>query len=186
MSTENLWAPWRMDYLRQLESSGDLDAPELGSETSSSTCFICDAVAGKGDSEHARQRLVLQNDDRGVILLNRYPYTNGHLLIAPIAHVMELSDLESIQRTGLIDLVALSEQLLRVGLNPQGLNVGINIGRCAGAGLPGHLHVHVVPRWGGDTNFMQVTGQVRVIPQALEESFSHLSETLRKLIDVLH
>ena len=94
---------------------------------------------------------------------------------------MELSDLESTQRAGLIDLVALSEQLLRAGLNPQGLNIGINLGRCAGAGLPGHLHVHVVPRWSGDTNFMQTIGQVRVIPQSLEASYEQLAAALTRL-----
>ena len=181
MSHENLWAPWRMDYIRQLEASDRLADKQATSTNSGSTCFLCDAAAGQGDREHARQRLVLQNDERGIILLNRYPYTNGHLLIAPVEHVMELSDLESTKRAGLIDLVALSEQLLRAGLNPQGLNIGINLGRCAGAGLPGHLHMHVVPRWAGDTNFMQTIGQVRVIPQSLEASYEQLAAALARL-----
>ena len=176
MEQANLWAPWRMEYIRQL----GLD-PNAESVAAGPTCFLC-AAAGPDDPEDTEsKRLLLVDDDRGLVVLNKYPYTNGHLLIAPRAHVESLSDLTPIERTGLIELTELCERLLRAAMNPQGLNVGINMGRCAGAGLPGHLHVHIVPRWSGDTNFMAAIGRVRVIPQALEECYDLLAETLPKL-----
>jgi len=177
MSHTNLWAPWRLAYLHDLaarESSGATVVP--------STCFLCDANAVRSDdAAAARERLVLSNDERGTLLLNRYPYTNGHLLIAPHGHLATLSDLTPEARAGLMELAALGERLLGVALNPQGYNVGINLGRCAGAGLPGHVHVHVVPRWSGDTNFMQTVGQVRVVPDALDASYDHLLATLSRM-----
>lgn len=170
MQHQNLWAPWRMEYIKGLDPS-----PATGSPPG---CFLCEAAKVKPQSEQAKQQLVLIQDERGVLMLNRFPYTNGHLLAAVGEHLGDLTDLSASQRGALFDLVAQGEQLLRDALNPQGINIGINVGRCAGAGVPGHLHVHIVPRWGGDANFMQVVGGVRVIPQALEESYSHLSEVL--------
>ena len=165
-----------MDYIRQLGLAvhGEGDVPP-------SACFLCAAVAGAGDDTSVARRLVLVDDARGLVVLNKYPYTNGHLLAAPREHVESLSDLSAEARAGLMELTALCERLLRAAMNPQGLNVGVNMGRCAGAGLPGHLHVHIVPRWNGDTNFMAVVGQVRVMPQSLEESYDLLAATLRKL-----
>lgn len=133
-------------------------------------------------TEEAKRRLVLLRDDRGVMLLNRFPYSNGHLMVAPADHLADLPELTAAQRAGLMELTALAEKLLQTAINPQGFNVGINLGRCAGAGVPGHLHVHIVPRWHGDTNFMQTVGQIRVIPQALEESYEHLNAVLVKLL----
>lgn len=173
---QNLWAPWRMEYIRQLTSD------KGKSDSSSSACFLCDACAYSVETAEGRQRLVLLNDDRGVILLNRYPYTNGHVLVACSEHVGDLTDLSPQQRAGIIELAALAEQTIRTAVNPQGINIGINLGQCAGAGLPGHLHVHVVPRWSGDTNFMQTVGQVRVIPDALEQSYEQLAEALVKAL----
>ena len=176
MDHANLWAPWRMPYILGLTDE-DAAAPAPGG----SACFLCDAAATGPGGDDARRRLLLLNDARGLILLNRYPYTNGHLLIAPREHVGGLSDLTADQRAGVIELTALAERLLRTAVNPQGMNMGVNLGRCAGAGLPGHVHVHVVPRWAGDTNFMETVGRVRVIPQALESSYDHLAATLAKL-----
>lgn len=167
MGQPNLWAPWRMQYIRELEDAAGKDE---------SACFLCDA-AQSPDREH----LVLLSDDRGMILLNKYPYINGHLLIAPPEHVATLSDLTADRRAGLMELSAVAEQMLQRAMNPHGLNVGINLGRCAGAGVPGHLHIHVLPRWHGDTNFMSVVGQVRVIPQALDQCYDVLSEALQAL-----
>lgn len=175
MDHANLWAPWRMDYIRQLGLDANAEA-----EGSGPACFLC-AAAGEPDESGDSKRLVLIDDSRGLILLNKYPYTNGHLLAAPSAHVESLCDLSAAQRAGLMELTALAERLLRAAMNPQGLNIGINIGRCAGAGLPGHLHVHIVPRWSGDTNFMETVGQVRVIPQALQECYQLLTAALGKL-----
>lgn len=171
MQIDNLWAPWRMAYIKQLDTSAT--PPATG-------CFLCDAAGHPAGSQGARDRLVLLHDARGLIVLNRYPYTSGHLLVAVAEHLADLTDLTAAQRAGLIELTALAEQLVRDAFNPQGVNIGINLGRCAGAGLPGHLHVHIVPRWNGDTNFMQTVGQVRVIPQALEETYGGLEQALSR------
>ncbi len=154
-----------MSYIRQLD-----DADQ------SSACFLCDASKSP-DREH----LVLRSDDAGMLLLNKYPYINGHLLIAPHEHVGFLSDLSPAARAGLMEMTELAERALRVAMNPHGINVGINIGRCAGAGVPGHIHIHVLPRWNGDTNFMSTIGQVRVIPQALDACYEQLAGALAGL-----
>ena len=131
--------------------------------------------------EQDREHLVLYRTDLSLMLLNRYPYTNGHLLVAPGEAVADLPQLSIEQRTDLMELTVLGERLLQAAMNPQGINIGINLGRCAGAGLPGHLHVHVVPRWGGDVNFMTVVGDVRIVPQALEEVYEELLAVLPKV-----
>ncbi len=207
MRNENLWAPWRMAYLQDLTDnedeagrqpsgppSGPPSEPPTGPKSEQSpahstdpsneaakSCFLCDAIQCQPDTDDARQKLVLLIDDRGMLMLNKYPYTNGHLLICAKDHVGQLADLTADQRAGLMELTALAEQLLKTAINPQGLNVGINLGRAAGAGVPGHLHIHVLPRWVGDTNFMQTVGQIRVIPQALDQSYDHLAAVLAKL-----
>jgi ATP adenylyltransferase len=173
MTHANLWAPWREQYLRQLDQADPM--------SDSVGCFLCDAAACAPDSEEAKKRHVLKRSDDGMLLLNRYPYTNGHLLVACNDHIDDLNGLSPSQRAGLLELTALAQRLLQAAINPQGFNIGINVGRCAGAGVPGHLHVHVVPRWSGDTNFMEVFAQVRVVPQALEASHVHLTQTLKKL-----
>lgn len=186
MEHQNLWAPWRMDYIRAIVpgtpgtpgTSATPAAPPA--EAKPPGCFLCEAGTLKVGTEKANERFVLINDDRGVLMLNLYPYTNGHLLAAVPEHLADLIDLSPAKRAGLIELAAEGEALLRAAINPQGINIGMNLGRCAGAGVPGHLHVHIVPRWGGDVNFMQTVGGVRVIPQALEESFAHLKATLAR------
>ena len=157
-----------------------LDDAETPSD-SDGGCFLCDAAADGLDETQLDNILVLLRDERGILMLNRYPYTNGHLLAAPHPHVGDISDMTSAQRAGLMELCELGSRLLRKTMNPQGINIGMNLGRCAGAGLPGHAHMHVVPRWNGDVNFMQTIGQVRVIPQALGESFKILKAALPSL-----
>ncbi|MEX0887096.1 MAG: HIT domain-containing protein [Phycisphaeraceae bacterium] len=188
MDQQQLWAPWRIAYIKGL---ADADAPTGGGGGSGRDgggggggsgggggCFLCDAARAGLDDAERRDRLVLLRDDRGVLLLNRYPYTNGHILAAPAEHVPSLTDMTAAQRAGLIELCELATRLLETAMNPQGVNLGMNIGRCAGAGLPGHAHMHIVPRWNGDVNFMHVIGHVRVIPEALESSYAALSEAL--------
>ncbi len=174
MKQQRLWAPWRMAYISKLDDN----APGPGSKTG---CFLCDAAADDLDPAGIEQMLVLKRDDRGILMLNRYPYTNGHLLVAPHTHVGDISDLSSAQRSGLMELSELGARLLRMTMNPQGINIGMNLGRCAGAGLPGHAHMHVVPRWNGDVNFMHTIGHIRVIPQALEESYKLLKTAIDSL-----
>jgi ATP adenylyltransferase len=161
MDSANLHAPWRIDYIRSL------DKPPAG-------CFICDAVAASTDEER-RQRLVLWSTDQCIILINRYPYTNGHLLVAPKAHKAEFEEFSPEELLDLGKQTTEAIALLKRAVSAQGFNIGINLGRCAGAGLPGHLHQHVVPRWGGDTNFMHIVGEVNIIPQAISQMWEELT-----------
>ena len=155
-----LFAPWRMEYIRSL------DRPDNG-------CFICAGAAAGAEAER-RQRLVLWQTERSVVLVNRFPYNNGHLLVAPRAHKAELEELDADERCDLALQTAECVRLLKRAVSAQGFNIGINLGKCAGAGLPGHLHQHVVPRWAGDTNFMSVVGEVRVVPQAMSQLYDEL------------
>lgn len=173
MMHRNLWAPWRMAYLNALEETDAADVP-----VAAPACFLCDAMDHRPPSEGAQLRLVLLSDDRGIILLNRFPYTSGHLLVAPRDHVGDLRDLTQRQRHDLMDLTTIAHRTVMDAFSPQGVNVGLNLGRAAGAGVPGHLHMHVLPRWDGDTNFMGTVGQVRVIPQSLEVSYEKLLQAI--------
>ena len=149
---KNLWAPWRMEYIDGLREAG-----EQG-------CFLCQAFASPS---HDEQNHVLWRDARTFVLLNRFPYSSGHTLIAPAAHLGEPEDLPDDVLLDLMRRTRDVKRVLQAALHAEGFNIGINLGRCAGAGLPGHLHLHVVPRWHGDVNFMAVLGDVKVIPQTL-------------------
>jgi ATP adenylyltransferase len=133
-------------------------------------CIFCDKPAA-GDDE--RSNIVFRSA-HCFAMLNTYPYNNGHLMVAPFRHVATLSMLTPDERGDLIECVARAEALLARALSPQGMNVGVNLGHCAGAGVPGHVHVHLVPRWEGDTNFMPVVGATRVIPESLRETRARL------------
>jgi ATP adenylyltransferase len=156
----NVWAPWRMEYIRSL--GDELDRPD---------CFLCD-YAGNRDKDE--QNFVLWRAPSSLVVLNRYPYTNGHLMVAPIRHAASMSDLSDDELGELVRLARDSLHLLGATIHAEGFNVGMNFGRCAGAGLPDHLHVHVVPRWNGDTNFMSTLGDTRIVSQALEELYVKL------------
>ncbi|MFW5681948.1 MAG: HIT family protein [Phycisphaeraceae bacterium] len=187
MPTRNLWAPWRIDYIKGLDPAANPtgDAADKGdtahSGKPSTGCFLCDLADPDLPLEKWPDALLLHRGQRCMILLNRYPYTNGHLLIAPHEHVGDLCDMSDPQRGELMDLTNHACRALQLAMNPQGMNVGMNIGRCAGAGVPGHAHMHVVPRWHGDANFMQTLGGVRVIPQSLEHSYTQLKDALARL-----
>ena len=176
MRHQNLWAPWRISYLQGLV------ADESGSDTSPDAagggCFLCEAADETLDADARRERMILISDERGSLLMNRYPYSNGHLLVAPKQHAADISDLTAQARAGIMELAELGNRLLRKAMHCQGVNMGMNLGRCAGAGVPGHCHLHLVPRWNGDSNFMQVCAGARVIPQALEESYAMLMDAL--------
>jgi len=161
MSSESLHAPWRMEYIRSLQKD---DA---------STCFLCDAVKATTPEERAA-RLVVWTTEHCVVVINKFPYTNGHLLVAPKNHIAELEQLSEPELLDLQQQTVESVKLLRRAMSPQGFNIGINIGRAAGAGLPGHIHQHIVPRWGGDTNFMSVIGNIRIVPQAMSQLYEEL------------
>ena len=161
MEPKNLYAPWRMEYIRTLEKpEGD-------------ACFLCLAVAATTEEEK-RQRLVLWSSEQSIVLINRFPYTNGHLLICPKAHKGDLEELTDAEHLDLQRQTTLAVRLLKRAVSAQGFNLGVNLGRAAGAGLPGHIHHHVVPRWSGDTNFFSVVGEVRVVPQAMSQLYEEL------------
>ena len=160
MNHANLWAPWRMAYLRSIA-----DLPKDGNAAPKDSNFFRTYWASPEEDE---RNLVVHRTEHGMILLNRYPYSNGHLLVALGEAAPTLADYDDAQRRTFWMLVDAASRLVRNSLNPQGLNIGINEGSAAGAGVPEHLHAHVVPRWGGDTNFMTTVGGVRVAPDALE------------------
>lgn len=168
MPTPPIHAPWRMQYIRSL------DKPESG------TCFICEAAAATSEAEQ-RERLILWTTPFSVVMINRFPYTNGHLLICPKAHEAEMEALTPDEMLDLHAQSAAAIALLKRAVSAQGFNVGINLGRCAGAGVPGHLHQHVVPRWAGDTNFMSVVGEVRVVPQAMSQLYEELLRVRKEM-----
>jgi ATP adenylyltransferase len=155
---EIIWAPWRMDYI--LEADKD------------DGCFLCRAF----ESEDDEANLVLERREHTFAIFNRFPYNNGHMLIAPNAHKADLGDLEETELLELMCLTRDIQERLQRAICPHGFNIGINLGRCAGAGVPGHLHVHIVPRWSGDTNFMSVTARTKVIVQSLDALYKLLRD----------
>ncbi len=171
MNRENLWAPWRMAYLREL----DRRQQGLVRVESAETNFILSYW--RNPDADQRNHVVYRNE-HGLILLNRYPYANGHLLVALGAPRLTLLDYDVVQRRQFWELVDRAADLVQRAVHPQGLNIGINQGTAAGAGLPEHIHAHVVPRWHGDTNFMSVVSNVRVIPDALDAMAARYREVL--------
>jgi ATP adenylyltransferase len=162
MGPRALWAPWRLAYLEEVGAR----EKSCGPPDDSSGSFLRDAWLDPSGDESNH---VVVRGRAGLIMLNRYPYANGHLLVALGEARPTLLDYDESQRAELWRLTDCAVDLMQRALEPQGINMGVNQGRCAGAGVPQHLHVHLVPRWSGDVNFMSVVGQVRVIPGALEE-----------------
>jgi ATP adenylyltransferase len=158
MENKNLWAPWRIGYIQGLSGQP--------ATTKNGDCFICQDFQHKQDDNKS---LVLWRTVRSIVILNRFPYNNGHLLIAPARHIAGLDQATDKEMLELFMLIRDSQKALSLAIKPHGYNVGMNFGRCAGAGLPGHLHIHVVPRWDGDTNFMSVCSSTDVISQSLGE-----------------
>jgi len=156
---KNLWAPWRMEYIRGLSKPGE--------------CFLCEYVRNpQKDSDN----LVLWRAEHSFVVFNRYPYNNGHMLICPNRHIADLMQATDPEMNELMKLVRETQNVLKEAIRAQGFNVGMNFGRCAGAGLPGHLHIHVVPRWDGDTNYMAVCGGTDVISQGLRDLYDQLRQ----------
>ncbi|HEU4341629.1 MAG TPA: HIT domain-containing protein [Candidatus Binatia bacterium] len=153
---KQLWAPWRMAYI-------DEGPNDEG-------CIFCD----KFRAANPRDALVLAHTLHSVVMLNKYPYNNGHLLVAPRRHVKDLSSLSPEEYADLNGILRRAVEIVRRGLQPAGINVGMNLGKCAGAGIEDHLHWHIVPRWEGDTNFMPVVAETRVMPQHLLDSYDRL------------
>jgi ATP adenylyltransferase len=161
---KNLWTPWRMAYI-------------TGQEGREEGCIF----DRNPDQPHDKENLILFRDPLVVVLLNRFPYANGHLLIAPQRHIPDIVDLTVAENTALIQIIQASVEILRKHYGPDGFNIGLNIGEVAGAGLADHLHFHVVPRWNGDHNFMTVLAEVRTIPQHIEQTFDLLLPEFQRI-----
>ncbi|MBN2467307.1 MAG: HIT domain-containing protein [Deltaproteobacteria bacterium] len=160
--TKVIWAPWRMEYILS-EKPGE--------------CILC----LDRDETNDRKRLIVYRSSRSFVMLNRYPYNNGHLMIAPFTHCANIEDLDPETSLDMFGLVQKAIRIMKECLQPEGFNIGINLGRVGGAGVEEHLHIHIVPRWNGDTNFMAVISDVRVMPEHLEDSYNKLRPYFQEL-----
>lgn len=148
-----------------------------GTKSDDDGCVFCSHAASEDDEENH----VLYRGGSTFVLLNAFPYNAGHLMVAPIRHAGSLGDVGSDVRTELMEITFQATEILREAMSPQGFNVGMNLGAAGGAGIPGHLHVHIVPRWNGDTNFMPVIGETKVLPEMLAETYGKLRPAFRNL-----
>ena len=159
---KHLWAPWRMEYIGGEQPPG---------------CLFCRVIENPDDKD---AELVVWRPEDAIVIMNKFPYNPGHAIVAPKAHVPGLEELDDNQTTHLMRALRRTIEVLRRTLTPNGFNVGANIGRAAGAGIPDHVHLHVVPRWDGDTNFMPVIDDVKVVPEALAQTAAKLREAFSK------
>ena len=157
-----LWAPWRMDYILRKKKKG---------------CFFCKNLKEK----ESKKNLILVQGESVFVVMNKYPYTNGHLMIVPKRHTVDLEQLDNNELKELFDLLKTSTRVLKSSLRPHGFNIGMNIGKVGGAGED-HLHIHLVPRWTGDTNFMPVLGETKIISEYLEETYQKLHSVFMDLL----
>ncbi len=146
------------------------------------SCFLCLAAGIEDSMLFSGENLLIHRTQYTFVILNRFPYSSGHLLVSPVKHVGSLEDLDPAESLDLMSQLQNSTKALKLALRPDGFNVGINLGHTAGAGVPGHLHVHVVPRWSGDHNFMPVTGQTRVMPMLLEDSWKNIQKAFAEVL----
>jgi ATP adenylyltransferase len=160
---QQMWTPWRMAYIRREKRPG---------------CIFCEMVDADDDSA----QLILHRSELTFLVLNKYPYNNGHLMAVPYRHVDTLESLTVEEAADMMAEVSLGIRALRRASSPEGFNLGVNIGKIAGAGVIDHIHTHVVPRWGGDTNFMPVLADVRLIPQDLTETYTELKAAVEEIL----
>ena len=153
----HIWSPWRMEYIESNKEEG---------------CVFCYAQ----EKEDGAENLIAFRGERAYVILNRYPYTSGHLMVVPFDHQATLEELDSETRAEMMELTARCMTILRSIYNPQAFNMGANIGEAAGAGVKSHVHIHIVPRWGGDTNFMTILGETRVLPESLERTYQRVKK----------
>lgn len=159
---EILWAPWRMEYILKAKEGED------------ESCIFCSRIKQKFD----KKNLILHRSQKAFIIMNRFPYNNGHLMVVPNRHIGDLMELSSGEKSELFSLLQLSIKALNRVMAPHGFNIGMNLGRVAGAGIEDHLHFHIVPRWNGDTNYMPVISNTKVVSEALDKSYEKLVEAL--------
>lgn len=164
----HLWASWRMKY--------------ISSTTAKPTgCVFCNAL----DQADSVDNLIIMRGEHAFVILNKFPYTSGHLMIVPFAHEGKLEDLSQAARAEMMELVAQFNTILCTVYNPEGFNIGINIGKAAGAGVPGHVHIHVLPRWMGDTNFMTSVADMRVLPETVDKTYERVLAAWEKRSELL-
>ncbi len=156
---EHIWAPWRIQYIQMKKGEG---------------CILCQKPGENNDAAN----YILYRGDKNFVILNSFPYAPGHLMVAPYRHLANLEELTEDERREHFEVVSRGIRLLRQVFNPAGFNIGINSGKAAGAGIEEHIHTHIVPRWQGDTNFMTVLSDVRVMPEALADSYNRLKEQM--------
>jgi ATP adenylyltransferase len=157
---DRLWAPWRMEYIANADKTEG--------------CIFCDKPRENCDEKNH----ILLRGEKSFVMLNAFPYGNGHLMVSPYKHTANLDDLDDEDLLELMQLTRRAVNLLKAAFHPDGFNIGVNMGRVAGAGIADHIHIHIVPRWNGDVNFMPVLGDVRVIPQSLESVYRQLAGIL--------
>jgi ATP adenylyltransferase len=163
LKRKNLWAPWRVKYIQGLSEKSD--------------CFLCDYLTA---TDNDKENLVLWRTEHAFVVFNKFPYNNGHLLVAPVRHIASFDDASDAEMLCIMKLVRDCQKVLSLTIEPHGFNVGMNIGRCAGAGLPEHVHMHIVPRWNGDTNYMTVCSNTDVISQSLDDLYDQMIEISQK------
>jgi ATP adenylyltransferase len=161
---ERLWAPWRFEYVT------------TAAKPSPGGCIFVELPAASDD----RENLILYRGERAFVMLNAFPYTNGHLMVAPFRHTPNVEDLDDDESAEVARLIKRAVGWIKKAYSPDGFNIGANIGSAGGAGIPSHVHWHIVPRWSGDTNFMTTVGDVRVLPQALPDSFDLLKRIIEE------
>jgi len=161
---DKIWAPWRSNYIfNKIDEEG---------------CILCNRLEEKEDKKNH----ILYRGKKSFVIMNIFPYNNGHLMVAPFKHTAELEDLESEEGRELFETLTLGIKILKISLNPDGFNIGMNLGKVAGAGIEDHLHIHIVPRWNGDTNFMPVVAETKIISCSLDEVYNLLKKTLESLL----
>lgn len=157
-----LWAPWRIEYIRSPKHDG---------------CIFCDFPKENRDKE----RLILYRGEKAFVIMNNYPYNPGHVMVAPYRHVANWEELTDEELLEIMKLTQLMIRAIKKAMNPDGFNLGVNLGRVAGAGIDSHVHLHIVPRWNGDTNFMPVIADTKVIPESLEEAYDELKRAIEEV-----
>lgn len=166
---DRLWAPWRGAYIERVSS-------QTRKRAATEPCLFCRVAARATD----RADLVIARRPHALLMLNRFPYSPAHLMVAVRRHAGRITELSAAEREDFLALAALAERVLEAEYQPHGMNLGANYGRVAGAGFPGHLHLHLVPRWDGDTNFMPVIGETRVLPESLGRTWTRLRRAIRE------
>ena len=159
---KRIWAFWRMKY--------------IATNTKEAGCVFCNALAKNDTAEN----LIVMRGEHAFVILNKFPYTSGHVMVASMSHTATLEELDAAARAEMMELSTQCMSILRKVYNPQAFNLGANIGEAAGAGVPGHVHLHIVPRWNGDTNFMSTVGELRVLPEDLTETYRRVKDAWEK------